>query len=186
MPGRESVFAREIVASLRFVLRLRLQKEGRICGTLWYIIFNWWGYQTSFSPLGDLGTSYHSAMSRHCESSVPGAGDVWVTLRNITYRNNSYVMIEDIGEHDDALLCMTNLTQTNSSIAFGDWFFPNGAIIPSDSENNSDIYGSRGQMVVRMHRRRGGEEGTYRCEIPDTLNVTQTIYIVVYSASTGE
>ena len=187
MPGRKSVFVREIVASLRFVLRLRLQKEGRICGTLWYIIFNWWGYQTSFSPLGDLGMSYHSAMSRHYESSISGAGDVWVTLRNTTYRNNSYVMIEEIGEHDDALLCMTNLTQTNSSIAFGDWFFPNGTVIPSDSENNqSDIYGSRGQMVVRMHRRRGGEEGIYCCMIPDTMNVTQTIYIGVYSISTGE
>ena len=37
-----------------------------------------------------------------------------------------------------------------------------------------------------MHRRRGGVEGMYRCEIPDTMNVIQTIYIGVYSASTGE
>ena len=37
-----------------------------------------------------------------------------------------------------------------------------------------------------MHRRRGGEEGIYHCEIPDAMNVTQTIYIGVYSASTGE
>ena len=41
-------------------------------------------------------------------------------------------------------------------------------------------------MVVRLHRRRDGEEGIYRCEIPDSMNVTQTIYIGVYSASTGE
>ena len=121
-------------------------------------------------------------MSRHYESSVPGAGDVWIILRNTTYQNNSNVMIEEIGEHDDALLCMTN-----SSIAFGDWFFPNETVIPSDSENNlSDIYGTRGQMVVRMHRRRGGVEGIYRCEIPDAMNFTQTIYIGVYSINTGE
>ena len=39
-----------------------------------------------------------------------------------------------------------------------------------------------------MHRRRGGEDGIYRCEIPDAENVdvTQSIYIGVYSASTGE
>ena len=37
-------------------------------------------------------------------------------------------------------------------------------------------------MVV-MHRRRGGVNGIYRCEIPDALGVTQTIYI---EASTGE
>ena len=41
-------------------------------------------------------------------------------------------------------------------------------------------------MVVRLHRRRGGVEGIYRCEIPDAMNVTQTIYIGVYSISTGE
>ena len=37
-----------------------------------------------------------------------------------------------------------------------------------------------------MHRRRGGEDGIYRCEIPDSMNVTQTIFIGVYTASSGE
>ena len=49
-----------------------------------------------------------------------------------------------------------------------------------------DIYITRGQMVVVMHRRRGGVEGIYRCMIPDTFGITQTIYIGVYSASTGK
>jgi len=40
--------------------------------------------------------------------------------------------------------------------------------------------------VVRLNRRRGGEDGIYRCEITDSMNVTQTIYIGVYTASTGE
>ena len=37
-----------------------------------------------------------------------------------------------------------------------------------------------------MHHRRGGVEGIYRCVIPDAMNVTQTVYIGVYSESTGE
>ena len=37
-----------------------------------------------------------------------------------------------------------------------------------------------------MNRRRGGEEGIYRCEIPDAMNVTQNVYIGVYTISTGE
>ena len=41
-------------------------------------------------------------------------------------------------------------------------------------------------MVVKLNRRRGGEEGIYRCEIPDSMNVTQTIYIGVYTGGTGE
>ena len=37
--------------------------------------------------------------------------------------------------------------------------------------------------MVLLHRRRGGVEGVYSCEILDAMNVTQTIYIGVYTAS---
>ena len=40
----------------------------------------------------------------------PGDCDVWFSLRNTTYQNNSVVTLEDIGEGDNALFCMTNLT----------------------------------------------------------------------------
>ena len=36
--------------------------------------------------------------------------------------------------------------------------------------------------MVRLNRRRGGEDGIYRCEIPDSMNVNQNIYIGVYTA----
>ena len=99
-------------------------------------------------------------------------------------------MIEDIGEGGDALLCITNQTaccrESNSGSVSENWFFPNGSRVPSVSGGEWDIYRTRGQMVVRLNRRRGGVEGIYRCEIPDAMNVHQTIYIGVYSASTGE
>ena len=121
----------------------------------------------------------------------PGPDDVWFSLRNTTYQNNSNVILEDIGEDDDALLCITNQTEMNSTIALGNWFFPNETRVPSEVANETsgeewDIYRDRGQMVVRLNRRRGEVEGIYRCEIPDAMNVTQTIYIGVYSISTGE
>ena len=46
-----------------------------------------------------------------------------------------------------------------------------------------DLYSTRGEMLVRMHRRKGGEDGIYRCEIPDAMGVNQTIYIGVYTRS---
>ena len=102
------------------------------------------------------------------------------------------MILEDIGEYPDALLCMTNLTACCqppytgvNGYAIGNWFFPNGTKVPSPGAQR-DIYRSRSQMVVGMNRRRGGVEGIYRCEIPDTLGFTQTIYIRVYSANTGE
>ena len=41
-------------------------------------------------------------------------------------------------------------------------------------------------MRVLLHKRRDGEEGVYSCVIPDAMNVTQPIYIGLYSANTGE
>ena len=105
------------------------------------------------------------------------------------------MILEEIGEgDDDALLCITNLTtccrsSDTGSHALGDWYLPNGTRVLSSNETSGegwDFYTDRGQMVVRMKRRRGGVEGIYRCEIPDSINVTQTIYIGVYSIRTGE
>ena len=119
----------------------------------------------------------------------PGAGDVWFSLNGTTYQNNSLVTLKDIGEWDDTLLCVTNLTaccrRSDSSTPLGNWFFPNRTRVPASS-SWSDFFRSRDQMVVRLIRRRGGVEGIYRCEIPDSTNVLQSIYIGVYTTSSGE
>ena len=124
---------------------------------------------------------------------LPIVAGVSFWLRGTTYQNNSLVTLEDIGEWSDALLCLTDLTAccrppyTSEVGPFyrGSWFFPNGTRVPS-SGAQWDFHRTRGQSVVLLHRRRGGEDGVYSCEIPDATNVTQTIYIGVYTASTGE
>ena len=92
--------------------------------------------------------------------------------------------LEDIGEGGDALHCITNLTGVNGSVR-GDWYFPNGTTVLS-TPNNLEMHRTRDQMVVCMNRRDGGDDGIYYCEIHDSMNVTQTIYIGVYTAGTGE
>ena len=94
--------------------------------------------------------------------------------------------LEEIGEGDDAQLCLTNLTTCCQSPytgdmrnAIGNWHFPNGSRVFS-SESQSSFYRTRSQMAIHMNRRRAGVEGMYHCEIRDAMNVTQT------SASTGE
>ena len=119
-------------------------------------------------------------------TTFPGAGDVWFSLRNKTFQNNSIVILDDIGEsNENALLCRTNLTACCKLPSIGNWFFPNGSRVPSDDSSNTAFYRTRGEMVIRLKHRGGGEEGIYSCEIPDSVNVTQTIYIGVYT-STGE
>ena len=106
--------------------------------------------------------------------------------RNEIFQNNSNVNLEDIGESDDdALLCRTNLTACYKDPSIGNWFFPNGTRVPSDDSPNTAFYRTRGEMVVYLRHTGGGLEGNYRCEIPDSLNVIQTMYIGVYT-SIGE
>ena len=123
-----------------------------------------------------------------------GAGDVQFSLNGTTYLNNSIVTLEDIGEEGDALFCVTNLTACcqqhadENRSAIGDWFFPNATRVPNEyvSPTKWDFYRDRETMMVLLHRRRGGVKGIYRCEIPDSMDVNQSIYIGVYTASTGE
>ena len=120
-----------------------------------------------------------------------GAVDIQFSLNGTTYQNNSCVTLEDIGERDDALLCITNLTtccRIGNRSPLGQWFLPNGTSVPSSGEQR-DFHRTRGLMMVLMHRRRGGVDGIYRCEIPDPTDInqtSQTIYIGVYNKSTGE
>ena len=137
----------------------------------------------------DMANSRHSI---YCDTGISDAGGVWFALNGTLYQNNSLVTLEDVGVGDAALLCVTDQPACcrhpytgyqGSSV--GNWFFPNETKVLGPS-SRWEFYRSRGQMVVSLHRRRGGVSGIYRCEIPDARNVTQTIYIGVYTASTGE
>ena len=112
--------------------------------------------------------------------------------------------LEDIGDGGvNALLCVTDLTACcrgsdtpSGTPSIGEWFFPNGTTVPNTVINFINgvniiwnFYRNRGPGVVRMHRRDGGVDGIYHCEIPVSLGppiVYQNIYIGVYTASTGE
>ena len=145
-------------------------------------------------------------MTMVCISSFPG---VRFSLRGTPYPNNSLVTLEDIGDGGvNGLLCLTDVTDccqrddtpSNINRALGDWFFPNGTIVPnmvigfvgggnSGTPIISEFYRNRDVSIVRMNRRRGGVNGIYRCEIPVSVTqsvVNQTIYIGVYTTSTGE
>ena len=124
------------------------------------------------------------------EFSFLHAGDVRFSLNGTTYQNNSLVTLEDIGENNTTtLLCRTNFNACCRPpyTALGNWFFLNGSrVFSKNSDEQSDFYRTRGEMEIGMHRRRGGEDGIYHCEIPDSMNVTQTIYIGVYAENSGE
>ena len=142
----------------------------------------------------ELFSTYKQILCDIHISSFTGTGEgVRFSLRGTTYQNNSLVNLEDIGEWSATLLCVTDQDACcvppytgEMGSALGNWLFPNGTRLLS-KDSHRDFYRTRGQMIVLMHRRRGGEDGIYSCVIPDAMNVTQTIYVGVYSrADAGE
>ena len=93
--------------------------------------------------------------------------------------------LDDIGEgYGDALQCISSSFCCRSYTR--NWFFPNGTRIPTSGLQwefySEDIFWN----VGHMHRRRGGVNGIYRCEILGTADIIQTLYIGVYTPNTGE
>ena len=126
------------------------------------------------------------------QSLVPVA----LVLHGTVIPNHGLVLLEDIGDSDAALFCMTDNTmccgrgQSPGRGILGNWYYPNGTVVPNQVINNQslqwDFYRNRGQSVVRMNRRRGGVNGIYHCEIPDQNGVSQSLYVGVYTRNTGK
>ena len=110
-----------------------------------------------------------------------------------TYQNNSLVTLDEFGESDNALHCITNDTdcckkpfiRENGVGVYGNWYYPNGTRVRS-SGVEWDFYRARDLSAVSMFRRRGGDVGIYRCQLPYVTNDTAYLYIGVYTADTGE
>ena len=99
--------------------------------------------------------------------------------------NNSFVFYGSIGEgQDDSLRCVTNNSECCSN-GQGNWYDERGDKVHQGSDGNSDLYVTRGQGVVYLNRRTGGSLGLWRCDIPDSNGVQQSLYIYLGTEETG-
>ena len=101
-------------------------------------------------------------------------------LRNQTYLNNSIVAINDIGEGDNALLCLTDkpdCCKSPNGPLQGEFYYPNSSAV--GHPNKDTLYRNRGPQVVRLNRRNDvlSPTGVYRCEIPDLSGMNRSLYI---------
>ena len=106
-------------------------------------------------------------------------------LGGTALNNNTFVFRGSIGEgQDDSLRCVTDNSEccTNGQ---GNWYDERGDEIHQGSDGNSDLYVTRGQRVVYLNRRTGGSTGLWRCDVPDSSGVQQSIYIYIGTRGTG-
>ena len=97
-------------------------------------------------------------------------------FRGNVLANNSYILRSNIGEdHSDSPHCVTNNSNCCSN-GEGNWYNETGEVEQGSDRNNS-LYVTRGDGVVYLNRRTGGSSGMWRCDIPDSNGVQQSIYI---------
>ena len=128
-----------------------------------------------------------------CLSCTTGIG---LTLNNVDYTNNSVVNITDIGTGSAALRCTTTYYPCcfSTPLPGNHWYFPNGSRV--DRFNTLPYYRSRGDAsldnpgrigAVILHRNpEGTTTGVFRCEILSFTRGFQSIYVGIYTTTTGE
>ena len=135
---------------------------------------------------------------------------VSLQLNGKTIPNNSLVDLEELlynPQQDptnanglQTLMCVTDLTECCETPALGNWYYPDGSTIDqlddggigpkfrSNRGQNEVINGQPFYGSVRLWRRwTPRERGLFRCELPDTNDVNQSLYVnicefpVIYS-----
>ena len=105
-------------------------------------------------------------------------------FRGNVLENNSYIHRTNIGEgHNDSLHCVTDNSDCCSN-GEGNWYNSTGEV-QQGPVGTSSLYVTRGDGVVYLNRRRGGRSGMWRCDIPDSNGVQQSIYIYLGTDETG-
>ena len=92
-------------------------------------------------------------------------------------------------EHAETLLCLTDFYQffneSDNTRNIGRWYFFNESNeLNVSTDMNDDIYMTSDPGVVRLHRKNTGNNlppiGEFWCEILDSNNISQHIYVTVY------
>ena len=108
---------------------------------------------------------------------------VYLSLKGIVYASHNFIFINDIGEYDNGLQCITDRkpccgNPTNA----GEWFFPNGTLVPPTYENGGRLYTSRGHNDGRVILNHFNSTATYPtgqfcCVVPDVMGINQTLCV---------
>ncbi len=99
--------------------------------------------------------------------------------------NHDLVTPSDIGETNNALLCLTPVLDCCDS-STGDWFFPSGPAVPVSLAGLS-LYSDRGPSVVRLNRIADNVgSGVYRCELLTAVGVSMSLHVGLYPLDEGE
>ena len=95
--------------------------------------------------------------------------------------NNSYISHRQIGTGNDVLKCVTNNTDCCTCPDVGNWIDGSGGTVHQGASGANAIHVTRRNGTVSLNLKSvggsSGFSGMWRCDIPDSSGVMQSIYI---------
>lgn len=110
-----------------------------------------------------------------------------IQFKSIPVPNHGFLLRGEIEEGRDGLFCVTNKSDCChiGPNRAGEWYHPNGSVVLPYLFNNN-MYRNRNTSIARLNQRRdGGVNGMYRCDIPDVNGIIVSLYVGLYTETTG-
>ena len=115
----------------------------------------------------------------------------YVSFMGQTLADHSYVDLSTMGSaNDSSVVCHSDLSTCCSGgqgIHRGDWYFPNGTVLPFAGNSVPIGEGHGAQVAVIRRTTATGPTGIYRCDIPTNavhhptdLSVRDSVYVGLY------
>ena len=131
--------------------------------------------------------SFLSAVTDVCSQTVP-----YIRFMDTNLPNNSYIYLTQVREggstsvqcHTDLITCCS-VAQGNDR---GDWYFPNGTILPFSTNSYRKIFEARKDKRIDLTRYNNPDtpEGIYRCDVETNATSNdnrETVYVGLYNNS---
>ena len=102
--------------------------------------------------------------------------------------NNSYIYYANIFNGTGALKCVTDSVNCCNDSDDGNWRDARGRPVHQGADGATCLYVTRGQGVVSLNRKSDcipDMSGLWRCDIPDSNEVVQSLYIYISNDNTS-
>ena len=103
-------------------------------------------------------------------------------------RNNSYIYYANISDGDKALKCVTSNRDCCTNSFDVNWNDETGTVVHEGSDDTSCLYVTRGIGEISLNRKRHcipDTSGLWRCDIADSNDEIQSIYIYISNDNTS-
>ena len=105
-----------------------------------------------------------------------------------TLPNNSYIYYASISDGDSALKCVTDSANCCNDSDVGNWRDERGRAVHQGEDEATCLYVTRGQGVISLNRKSDctpDTSGLWRCDVPDSSEVMQNLYIYISNDTTS-